>query len=95
MPHHTDWTTEDEYWQDNYQSRPYVEFGDYGYYKPAYRYGYDAAIRYRGRQWEDVELELERDWDSHGQRRQSTWLQMKDAVRDAWNHVTGGAQVGT
>lgn len=31
---------------------------DYGYYRPGYRYGYEAAGRYKGRRWEDVESDL-------------------------------------
>jgi hypothetical protein len=51
--------------------------------------GFDAATRYRGRKWGDVEKDLERDWDKYPNRGSSTWQQMKDAVRDAWDRVTG------
>ncbi|HEU4630581.1 MAG TPA: hypothetical protein VFS08_12600 [Gemmatimonadaceae bacterium] len=89
-----DWSTEDAYWQSNYSSRPYATADrNYGYYQPAYRYGTEAATRYRGRNWSDVESELRSGWDTYEHRGrehgQSTWENMKDAVRDAWDRVTG------
>lgn len=93
----TDWNAEDTYWQTNYRTRPYASSGsyEYDYYRPGYRYGYDAATRYQGRRWEEVESELERDWDRYEHRGQSTWQQMKDAVRDAWDRITGNVPTGT
>jgi hypothetical protein len=93
----TDWNAEDTYWQTNYRNRPYASSGsyEYDYYRPGYRYGYDAATRYQGRRWEEVESELERDWDRYEHRGQSTWQQMKDAVRDAWDRLTGNVPAGT
>jgi hypothetical protein len=86
----SDWTTEEAYWRDNYRKRPYYEYGsEYEYYSPAYRFGYDATDRYRGRNWKDVEADLERDWNSYEYRGQSTWQQMKNAIKDAWDRMVG------
>jgi hypothetical protein len=86
----TDWKTEDAYWRQNYARRPYVEAGrGYDYYSPAYRFGFDASERYRGKAWNDVEPDLEREWDRYEFRGQSTWAQIKNAVRDAWDRVVG------
>ena len=86
-----DWNEEDSYWRTNFRTRPYASSAgrDYDYYKPGYRFGYDAANRYRDRSWSEVESDLSRDWNSFEDRGQSTWEQMKDAVRDAWDRVTG------
>ena len=54
------------------------------------RYGYESAGKYKGRAWSDVESDLERDWNSYSYRGKSTWQQVKDAVRDGWDKVTGG-----
>lgn len=61
------WDDEDTYWRENYRSRPYASSGEQAYddYRPAYRYGYDAAGRYSGRDWNDVEADLSRDWESY------------------------------
>jgi hypothetical protein len=91
------WDDEDVYWRSNYSTRPYATSGarDYDYYRPGYRYGYEAANRYSGRNWEDIESDLSRDWDRYEGRGTSTWEQMKAAVRDAWDRVTGNRPVGT
>jgi hypothetical protein len=87
------WEDEDKYWQQNYSSRPYAQGGGqaYDYYRPAYRYGYDSASRHQGRNWSDVESDLERGWHSyeHHGTEKTTWESVKDAVRDAWDRVTG------
>jgi hypothetical protein len=95
-PYQRSWDDEDTYWRTNYRTRPYASISeyDYDYYRPGYQYGYDAAGRYQGRTWSDVEPELARDWDRYENRGDSTWEQMKDAVRDAWDRLTGHRAAG-
>ena len=92
-----DWEEEDTYWSTNYRNRPYATSGssDYEFYRPGYRYGYEAASRYQGRNWDEVESDLSRSWNTYEHRGQSTWEQVKGAVRDAWDRVTGRRTVGT
>jgi hypothetical protein len=96
MHNRPSWTDEDTYWRSNYRTRPYAssESREYDYYQPGYRYGYEAASRYRDREWNDVENDLSRDWNSYEHRGTSTWEQMKAAVRDAWDRITGNRHVG-
>ncbi|HEU4564746.1 MAG TPA: hypothetical protein VFS05_08865 [Gemmatimonadaceae bacterium] len=85
------WSDEDRYWRDNFRSRPYVTADrGYDYYEPGYRYGYESAVHYRGRSWNDVEPELRSGWDRYEHRgtARSTWEDIKDSVRDAWNRIT-------
>ena len=91
------WNDEDTYWRTNYPNRPYASSAgkDYDFYRPGYRYGYESANRYHGREWNDVEEDLSRNWNTYEHRGTSTWEQIKDAVRDAWNRVTGNRPVGT
>jgi hypothetical protein len=91
------WTDEDEYWRANYRNRPYASSAgrDYDYYQPGYRYGYESANLYEGRNWSDVEPDLSRNWSTYEHRGNSTWENIKDAVRDAWDRVTGHRPVGT
>ena len=84
-----DWSVEETYWRQNWNTRPYAQADrNFDYYSPGYRFGYESANRYRGRNFNDVEGDLRRDWDRYEHRGQSTWENMKDAVRDAWNRVT-------
>ena len=96
MPNESSWTDEDAYWRSNYRTRPYASPAgrDYDYYQPGYRYGYESANRYRDRSWNDVETDLSRNWNAYEHRGSSTWEQMKDAVRDAWDRITGNRSVG-
>jgi hypothetical protein len=89
-----DWTTEENYWRNNYTSRPYVRANadaDFDYWSPAYRYGYDAAQRFQGHRWDEVESDLRSGWDQYEHRgsARTTWEQIKDAVRDGWDRIVG------
>ena len=83
------WETEDAYWQSAYPERMYARADrSYEYYRAAYRYGAESAVRWRGREWEDAELNLRKGWRAaeDGSR---AWEEMKAAVRDAWDRVRG------
>ena len=83
------WSDADrEHWRRSFSGRPYVQ-ADRGFehYEPAYRYGTAAAQHHAGREWNDVEGDLERGWDTARGTSKSTWADMKDAVRDAWDRV--------
>jgi hypothetical protein len=90
------WDDEDSYWRKNYRSRPYATSAgqEYDHYAPGYRYGYEAANRFKDRSWDDVETDLSGGWNSYEHRGSSTWEQMKHAVRDAWDRVTGKHHAG-
>lgn len=92
----TDWSSEEKYWRDTFRSRPYASSDrEFDYFAPAFRYGTESATRYRGRQWADVETDLEKGWDKARGTSKSTWQEIKAAVRDAWDRVTGrGREAG-
>lgn len=84
-------TVEDEYWRENYKTRPYIDKGaDYDAYQPAYRYGWESYRRYQGRSFDEVEPELSRDWEARQGRGHLGWTKAKLAVRDAWDRVERG-----
>ena len=86
------WETEDNYWHENFSSRPYAMGPDYyDRFRPAYRYGFESAHRGSPRSWEEAEPELRKGWDRYEHRgdNRSTWDEIKDAVKDAWDRVTG------
>ena len=85
-----DWANEETYWRDNWKTRPYVTADrGFDYYQPGYRYGVESATRFQGRQWNDAESDLRTGCDRYEYRGQSTWENVKDAVRDAWDRVRG------
>lgn len=92
-PDQRDWNTDDAFWQSNYSSRAYATADrPYEYYQPAYRYGHEAATTSTGREWNDVEGDLRGGWDRYEHRdasNKSTWEEIKDATKDAWDRVRG------
>ena len=86
------WETEDNYWFENFSSRPYALGPDYyDRFRPAFRYGFDSARHHVGRTWDDAESDLRRGWESYPHRASSSpvWDEIKEAVRDAWDRVVG------
>jgi hypothetical protein len=87
----SNWQNEDNYWRNNYSTRPYASGRSYEDLSPAYRYGYESADQYRGRSWNEAENDLERGWEKAKGASRSTWHEVKDAVRDAWHRVERAA----
>jgi hypothetical protein len=84
-------TIEDKYWQENYQTRPYVDKGTpYDVYRPAYRYGWEARKQNAGKGFEEVEPGLQTGWETARDRSSLNWDKAKHAVRDAWDRITPG-----
>ena len=85
------WEAEDDYWRNNWSSRPYASGRSYDELSPAYRYGYESANQYRGRSWNEAENDLRSNWERTHGTTGSTWDRVKDAVRDAWHRVERAA----
>jgi hypothetical protein len=84
---------EDTYWRDNYSTRPYVESGaTYDDYGPAYRHGVDAHNRYPGREFDEIDTDLGRDWQTSRGTSSLEWDRAKHASRDAWTRVKNTAE---
>ena len=88
-------TVEDEYWRQNYSTRPYYE-KNYNYesdYRPAYQYGWTSRSSYAGRKFEDVENDLRSGWEKTKDKSRLAWDKAKFATRDAWDRAEnrGGA----
>ena len=88
MADRIDPTAEDEYWRTNYSSRPYVTSGAaYDDYRPAYRMGYERYPDYHGRDFDEVEHEFQRDWDTTRGDSRLSWPEAKHATRDAFSRA--------
>lgn len=78
-------TAEDTYWRTEFKSRPYVLANqEYGYYEPAYRYGWESRGAHKGRSWNDIESELDRGWKVARGASTLEWTDARLATRDAW-----------
>ena len=56
-------------------------------YEPAYKYGYDTYGQYRGQKFDDIEGDLERNWDKTRANSRLAWNEARGAVRDGWHHI--------
>ena len=76
------------HFENTYRETPYYSSGrEWNDYQPAYQYGYDTYGKYRGQRFEDVETQLERDWDTTKANSRLAWTEAKGAVRDGWHHI--------
>jgi hypothetical protein len=81
-------TAEDAYWRNNYSREPYYQSGvSYEYYAPAYRTGYEGRARYAGRNWTEVERDLQSDYNQSRGTSSLTWDKGRHATRAAWDRV--------
>jgi hypothetical protein len=74
-----------EHYEQHYATSDY----EYEQYLPAYRYGYDLGMneRYRDDDWDRIEAEARREWESSHPA--SVWEDFKDAIREGWERVRG------
>lgn len=82
------YATYEPHFRQHFQSNLAGRNRSYEEFRPAYHYGMDLRSSARGRDWRQVEPEARREWErSH--REHGTWDEVKDAVREGWNRVTG------
>jgi hypothetical protein len=81
-------TVENEYWKENYSSRPYVEPGiDYEKYGPAYQHGWAARVLYAGKTFDEAEADLKCEWEANKTDPRLSWDKARMATLDAWNRI--------
>jgi len=74
--------------ENSYRNAPYYSAGrEWNDYQPAYQYGYDTYGQYRGQRFEDVEDQLERNWDATRANSRLAWSEASGAVKDGWHHI--------
>ena len=77
-----------DHFKTEYKNTPYYTAGrEWNDYEPAYQYGYDTYGQYRGQRFEDVESDLERNWDKTRAKSSLEGNEAKQAVRDGWHHI--------
>jgi len=85
-------TTEHEYWRNEGKNRSYCMSGTpYEQYGPAFQFGWESFASHKGKEFKDMEAQMERDWDSRRGVSKLNWNQVKGATRDAWMRVEKAA----
>jgi phage tail tape-measure protein len=81
-------TDYNDHFKSAYRDTAYYSSGrDWNDYEPAYKYGYDTYSQYRGQRFDDVERDLERNWENAKSGSRLAWSEAKGAVRDGWHHI--------
>lgn len=81
-------TVEDDYWKTNYSNQEYVEDdASYTDYQLAYRIGYEGRSQYPGKNFEEAEADLRRNYERCKDDESVDWDKARNATRDAWNRV--------
>jgi hypothetical protein len=71
-------------WETRYRNTGY----GYERYQPAYRYGYELGNRYQGRDWNDIQSNVQSDWQRNHPN--DKWEDFKDSIRTGWERFTQG-----
>jgi len=88
MPRSTGVSDYDADYRRDFDTR-YVGTADrYEDYAPAYQFGATCATetRYKNREWEAIEPEVRRDWETRGT---GAWERFKGSVQYGWDRVRG------
>jgi hypothetical protein len=79
---------EDDNWRETYRGSPYADPSrNYEYYQPAYRFGWESYSRYGRRSFEEIDEELQREWEGQRDPASPAWLEARAAARDAWDRA--------
>jgi hypothetical protein len=74
---------QDSHWRESFRDRDYVDPDrDYEYYRPAFRYGWEARGRMGDVEFEKAEAELREGWDPDTTG--LSWEEASPAIRDAF-----------
>src|SRR5262245_27313286 len=79
---------QDAYWRQNYRASTYVDpQRDYEYYQPAYRFGWECNSQYGRRSFEEIDADLQAEWERRRSPESLPWPDARAAAREAWDRV--------
>ena len=85
-----DLTAEEKYWQEHHDSQPHAtEETTYEHFAPAYRVGAEAAAKYPGKEFHEIEDDVALDYQKHEIGSALPWDQVRGASKAAWSKVSG------
>ncbi len=85
-------TLEEAYWRENHAAQPWAEKSlNFEHYALAYRTGFEGAQKYAGKQYQEIEADLARDYEKNDANPAMPWDRARPAVKAAWDRL-GGVQ---
>lgn len=84
-------TAEEAYWRDNHSRQDYARNRSYDEFGGAYRTGYEGYSRYAttGKTFDEVEADLQRDYERNRGKSTLAWNDARPAVQAAWHRIHG------
>jgi hypothetical protein len=84
------WTGEEAYWREHHSKQPYADKDrSYEDYAAAYRVGAEAAEKYTGRDYDEVEQSVATDYERAQPGAAIPWDTVRPAARAAWDRLSG------
>jgi hypothetical protein len=81
---------EEKYWREQHAKQPYADKErPFEEYAPAYRTGAEAAQKYPGKKFEDIEDEVILDYERSPAGAALPWDHARHAVHAAWARLSG------
>lgn len=84
-------TEEDAFWRENHLRQSFAAGRPFEDYRDAYRVGYEGFERYRftDSRFDDVEAELQSQYQGSEFGGELSWIEAREAARAAWNRLAG------
>jgi hypothetical protein len=84
----TDWKKEEAYWREQHGNQPYADKSrSYDDYAKAYRIGVEAAEKYTGKDYDEIEDSLASDYERAQPGSALPWDMARPAVKAAWEKL--------
>ncbi len=85
-----DLTAEEQYWREHHATQPHAtEDTTFEHFAPAYRVGAEAATKYPGKHFDEIEDEVALDYGKHEAGEALPWDHARRASRAAWSKLSG------
>ena len=83
-------TFDEEFWRKHHESQKHTEAeSGFEHFAPAYRTGHEAATKYTGKTFEQIENDVVLDYEKHRAGSGLPWDRARSAVRSAWDKMSG------
>jgi hypothetical protein len=83
-------TVEHNYWREKHAEQAWAQPNTtFEHYAPAYRTGYEGAVKYAGKLYHEIEGNLARDYEKNDANPAIPWDRARPAVKAAWDRIRG------
>jgi hypothetical protein len=83
-------TFDEKFWREHHQSQAEgEEKAKFDQYAPAYRTAHEAATKYSGKSFDQIEDDVALDYEKHRAGSALPWDRARPSVRAAWTRISG------